>query len=142
LAQIEQARVPAQELSKRRFRRLAVRGEAELQPVDQSRLDLRPIPIHLRDVSLGGLGFTCKEGLAVNSLWRCNFAAQDLVIATQTILVRHCREINSGLFLVGGQICIDSGLLYLLGVEPTAIHGGMFENTENEQSFVPPGEVA
>ena len=142
LAEIEQSHAPMQEFSKRRFRRLAVRGEAELQAVDRSRLDQRPIAIQLRDVGLGGIGFVSQERLAPNSQWRCQFTAHGMVLATQAILVRHCREMPGGLYLVGGQFCIDAGLLHQLGVEPTTIHGGLFENGEADQSFVPPGEVA
>jgi hypothetical protein len=141
LAEFEQSHSPAQEYSKRRFRRLAIRGEAELQAVDRSRLDQKPIAIQLRDVGLGGLGFVAQAQLAVNSLWRCTFTSHGLVLATQTILVRHCREIPGSLYLVGCQFCIDTGLLRQLGVEPATIHSGLFEHGETDPSFVAPGEV-
>jgi hypothetical protein len=142
LAAVEQSHAPAHEFSKRRFRRLAVRGEAELQPVDRSRLDQKPLGIQLRDVGLGGLGFVAQDQLPTNSLWRCNFTSHGSVLATQTILVRHCRAMPGGLYLVGAQFCIDTGLLRQLGVEPTTISGGLFEHGDADPSFLPPGEVA
>jgi hypothetical protein len=142
LTRLEQSRTAPPPGAKRHYRRFVVRGEAELRPLEGARLDQRPVAVQLRDVGLGGLGFVASEPLEHDSLWCAHFGQQGLTIGTQTIKICHCRRVEDGLYLIGGQFCIDTGLLYVLGVSATDIHNKLFPDGEAVSSFLPPGEVA
>ena len=47
-------------------------------------------------------------------------------------------------FLVGAQYCIETGLMSMLGIQPTDIFAGDWPSSEdvNPGMFVAPGEVA
>lgn len=140
LDRLETLRDPQHSGRQRQFNRHIVRGDAELHPVDQSALDASPVPITLRDIGGGGLGFICDALLPAGSTWRVCFLMQGFVIGQQTLVVRHCRKIEDGVYLVGGQFCIEPGLMVALGVDPTTVRGETSE--DNDAAFLPPGEVA
>jgi hypothetical protein len=144
LAELELLRDGKADERKRQFRRFVVRGEAELHPVDRTRLDHPPTPIQLRDAGWGGVGFVCQESLAANSMRTMCFTTHGYVIGCETVLVRHCRKIEEGLYLVGGQFCVRAGILSTLGIEAAALQqsgltGGSSE--DSGASFVAPGDV-
>lgn len=128
----------------RQFKRFVVRGEAELHPMSRSRLDRSPIEIKLRDVGRGGCGFITQQPIQAGSNWRIAFLQHGYVIGEQAIVVRHCRPVSEGLYLVGAQFVMDTGLMCTLGIDPGAIHD---EDTVDAtlagpDAFLPPSEVA
>lgn len=131
----------------RQFNRFVVRGDAELHPMSRSRLDRSPIEIKIRDVGRGGLGFICHERVEPGSNWRVHFLQHGYVVGQQALIVRHCRPVSEGLYLVGSQFVADTGLLTTLGVDPGAILDGdsLEEQPGNDDTaigFLPPSEVA
>ncbi|QDU72342.1 PilZ domain-containing protein [Mucisphaera calidilacus] len=107
--------------ARRAFQRFVVRGDAQLLPMDRNHLDPNPIPIHLRDISRGGLGFITTAELDVNSSWRVVFYHHGFPVGEQGLVVRHSRRVEAGLHLVGGQFVVNSGVLSLLGIDPSQI---------------------
>lgn len=98
--------------------RVDLRGEAELLAIDQTRPQDRPLTIQLRDVSLGGFGFLCAEPIPIHSQWRALFMKRHLQVGQQAVRILHCREVREGIHLVGSQLCLESGLASVLGIEP------------------------
>ncbi len=115
LTQLEQRREANPGMERRCFPRVEARGEAELLAMDQTR-PKEPIPIQLRDVGWGGFGFICQEPLEQGSQWRAIFLQRGQQIAQQTLVVRHSARVAGDLWLVGSQVCVDNGLVALLGV--------------------------
>lgn len=142
LNRLEALRDP-QRQGNRQFRRYAIRGDAELHPAEGSRVDRTPIDVKLRDIGRGGLGFVCEQPLAPGSVWRCCFLVRDQCFAQQSLVVRHCREVRDGLYLVGGQFCIDPGVMIALGVDPhdLATDDNHQQTGENGDHFMSPGDV-
>lgn len=142
LSRLEGLRDPASAARKRQFRRFVIRGDAELVDISDARMDRPPLRVQLRDVGWGGLGFICTRPLAANSMWRMNFLSHEYQIGTQTILVRHSAPVEQGIYLIGGQFCLDPGMLCLLGVDPSLISAGGMTNDDGSIAFQAPGEVA
>lgn len=141
LNRLEALRQPAQH-EDRQFRRFRIRGDAELHPIDASRVDRTPVDIKLRDLGQGGIGFICEHDLAVGSTWRCCFLNEGHVIAQQALLIRHCRPVQSGLYLLGAQFCLDTGIMTLLGVNAHALNAQQDnDNTADSEDFLSPGDV-
>ena len=92
------------------------------------------------------MGFVCQHSLPTGSNWRVCFLQRGYVIGEQAIVVRHCRPVAEGVYLVGSQFVIDNGLLALLGIDPSAIRdedGSASEiNDESAFRFRSPSEVA
>ena len=130
----------------RQFQRFVVRGDAELRSMDRTCLDAAPVPVLLRDIGRGGVGFVAPVELEVNSTWQICFLHRDYVVGTQGIIIRHCRKVQDGVFLIGSQSCLETGLIALLGVDPAAIRDAdsATEGGDDEPStvFLPPSEVA
>jgi len=125
---------------RRQFTRVAVRGDAELHPIDRMRFKRRPIEIALRGIGQTGVDFLSKQPLDPNSTWRCCFLRQGHVIGEQAMIVRRCNPVGNGnLFLVGSQFIIDTGLILILGIDPALLAQG---DKPGPDSFLPPGEVA
>ena len=141
LAELERSRhslVPGQ--CQRQFDRHVIRGEAVLTPVEDRSKEGFMVEAHLRDVSRGGIGFVCRELLEAGSRWRIEFRQHGHAIAEQTIVVRHCREVRSNLYLCGSQFIASAGLLTLLGVPAADL---LAESESNEpDAFLSPGDVA
>lgn len=141
LADLERSRLTAASGDdQRQFARHVIRGEAELFPAGNPTSDRASVEAQLRDVSRGGLGFVCREALPLGSKWRVEFRKNGHAVADQTIVVRHCSEVRSNLYLCGAQFIASAGLLTLLGVSQTQLLGESEE--DRPQAFLPPGEVA
>ncbi len=131
---------------RRQYQRFVIRGEAELYPMDGNRLDKTPVPVVLRDVGRGGVGFVVQNPLPSHSNWRICFVDHGHVINHQAIVVRYAQEMSQGVFLTGAQFCAETGLLCLLGVDPAAIavSNDVVQETSVDRPavFLPPSEVA
>lgn len=57
-----------------------------------------------------------------------------------SILIRHSRRVDDGLFLIGGQFVADPGLLHILGVGDDQVQPGDQTPALNA-NFLPPAEV-
>lgn len=101
----------------RHFKRFVIRGEAELHPLGSDELDRTPIDIKLRDIGCGGLGFVTSLPLEAGSLWRVNFLQRSYTIGQQPLVVRHCKKVQENIYLIGGQFCVEPGLMMLLGID-------------------------
>jgi hypothetical protein len=99
----------------RAFRRFSVRGHAALEPIDTDMVS-GPVTVMLRDISRGGAGFVCEEFLDVASTWRMTFKKEGFRIGSQPIVVRFCRLIQDGLYLVGSQFTAEPYIIHALGV--------------------------
>ncbi|MBL4700152.1 MAG: hypothetical protein JKX85_02750 [Phycisphaeraceae bacterium] len=142
LNRLEDLRNPARCEGKRQFQRYVVRSDAELVRMDRSHTLETPIPIMLRDVGRGGIGFVCTDKLDNESLWQINFLQHGFVIGHMGVIVRHCRTISDEFYLIGGQFCSDSGLLYQLGVNPSmAGESDAPAQAMSEDTFVAPSEM-
>ncbi len=97
--------------------RVALRGEAELIAIDQGRPQPNMISVQLQDLAWGGFGFLCSLPLEIGSRWRALFLHGRQQVGEQTLMIRHCREIERGLFRAGAQVCVDNGLVTLFGVD-------------------------
>lgn len=100
---------------KRAFKRFSVRGDASLEPMDTEALS-GPLTVMLRDISRGGAGFVCEEYLEPGQIWRMRFKSQGFWVGSQPVLVRFCRLVQNGLYLVGTQFIIEPAILHALGV--------------------------
>ncbi|MFW6033272.1 MAG: PilZ domain-containing protein [Phycisphaeraceae bacterium] len=136
LQEIENAQEPARQ-GQRCFRRFHVRGTAEMRPIDTCRLDRSPVEVQLRDVSRGGVGFVSAQTLPVGSTWRICFLYRGYIIGHQPVLVRHCRRMEGGAYLVGGQFCLDTVMFPVLGIDPGEVEEGD-HRSDDMASFVPP----
>ena len=108
---------------RRKQRRFVVRGEAELHRTGADLSLDPPISIHLQDISLTGARLLCPRSLRPGTVWRLHVLNQGHVVGHQTLVIRHVRQHPTGLFLVGGQFCIEAGLMTVLGVNPDSLHG-------------------
>lgn len=116
LDQLERLRRPVK-TGKRSFQRFMVRGDAALHPLDSSELDRTPVEVKLRDVSRSGVGLLTNRHMPEGSCWRLEFIRRGHPIGHQAVVVRHCREVQPGVYLTGTQVCLETGLLSLLGVD-------------------------
>lgn len=133
--------------SKRQFERYVVRAEAELHPMDRTQTQHTPIPILLRDLSRGGIGFVTSVPLDVHSNWDVAFIQHGFVIGRQGLTIRHCKRVQDDAFLVGGQFCADSGLLALLGVRPGSLRDAPvihedLDPSDDDANFLSPEDIS
>jgi len=145
LTRLEARRQQNIDAKQRQFKRYVVRGEAELVPGEPADVDRKPVEVHLRDISRGGLGFVCDRKIPVNSNWHVVFFHQGLQVARQPVVIRHCQSVNNGLYLVGALFCIEAGLLSILGVDTKDLHGRMDigrDEPTDAGNFLAPSEVA
>ncbi|MEM6749361.1 MAG: hypothetical protein AAF612_02720 [Planctomycetota bacterium] len=106
----------------RRFERFTLRGEAELHPVGDDRLDAGAARVKLRDLGIGGIGFISDRRIASDTIWRMVFLQSGYAVAEQTVIVRHCASVSAGLWLCGGQFVAPHGLLVAMGIDPADLH--------------------
>ena len=143
LAKLEHARDNGCGKRQRQYERFIVRGEAELASMDRSRFEQVPISIQLRDIGRGGLGFLCQQELEVGSTWRVAFLRGSYVVGEQGLIIRYNQQIRDGLYLVGGQFCIETGLMSLLGVDTASLRNADSPaQVADPVRFLAPGEVA
>ena len=103
--------------STRNFPRLTLRGEADLVAIDQGRPQPQLVAVQLQDLAWGGFGFLSPIPLEVGSRWRALFLAGRHEVGAQTLVVRHCTQLKEGLYRTGAQVCIEHGLVRVLGVD-------------------------
>lgn len=132
LTRLESLRDPKVTKTQRQFDRYVIRSDAELHPMDLAVQTKAPVPILLRDLSRGGIGFVCSQPLEPNSTWHVSFIKDGYSIGCQGLVVRHCRLIKESTYLAGTQFCVSSGLLAQLGVKPSALR-------DKEEQFVDHG---
>ena len=121
LSDIERRSQQPSMAGKRQFIRKSLRGEAMLQTLEDASVDGASLRVQLRDISMAGLGFLVSEPVAVGSLWRVHFLSRNYAVGQQTIIVRHCRAIMDGAYLVGGQFAMDPGMLQTIGIDPQSL---------------------
>jgi len=131
--------------SQRQFRRFIIRGEAALLPMSRNAVSHEPIPVQLRDVSRNGIGFLCGQPLAPRSVWRLEFTREGYTIGESGISVRHCEAVGRGVFLVGGQFVLGSGVMLQLGIDAVTLERDEEANVADADEvfpFVAPDKVA
>ncbi len=101
--------------AQRRFRRFVVRGDALLESMDLS-MTREPLNVLLRDVSQGGVGFLSDQFIEPCTEWRVRFQAQGRIVGSQPVIIRFCRLVQDGLYLIGAQFVIEPYLMAALGV--------------------------
>jgi hypothetical protein len=134
----------ADKVGQRRFRRFVARGEVELHPTHRNRLDSTPINVQMRDLSQGGMGFLSPQPIDEGSSWRACFLREGYVIGEQAVVVRHCRQVNESLYLIGVEFVIDTGLMVQLGVSPAELEQSQFapqDETQDTEAFKPPHQI-
>lgn len=143
LEELEQQAENSSAQSRREYDRFAVRGDAVLANMDSIGGESVTIQVMLRDVSRGGIGFLCQQKVDAGTLWRVSFMQHGYAIAHQGLQIRHCRELRSGVFLVGGQFVVETGLMCILGVPPAKLRTDKptLAVKEDDAQFLPPGEV-
>lgn len=147
LTRLEAIRDARNNQSKRNFKRFVIRGDAELAPMDRYGLAQQAVPILLRDIGRGGLGFVCESSLPVDSTWHVSFIKDGLVVATRGLIVRHCRHVHDNAWLVGGQFCLESGLMTLFGIKPNQLRDQHYQDVndasqvDSQDSFLAPEDL-
>jgi hypothetical protein len=128
---------------KRAFNRFSIRGEARIEPVHELAVEPSPQKVVLRDISRGGVGFLSEQFLEVGSVWRMAFATRGRQIGTQVFVVRFCRLVQDGLFLVGGVFAVEPHVMIMLGVNETELGSDIYDraNAEDTAAFVPPDQL-
>ena len=101
----------------RNFPRLTLRGEADLVAIDQGRPEPQLVAVQLQDLAWGGFGFLSPIPLEVGSRWRALFLAGRHEVGAQTLVVRHCTQVKEGLYRTGALVCVEHGLVRVLGVD-------------------------
>ena len=137
LESLEKSRDATPAARQRRHPRLSVRGEAVLVSAEVGELHRPPLTVQLRDISRGGVGFLSDFCFSTGTVWRLCLLEHGHLIGQQTLVVRYCRQLEPGVFLVGGQFCIESGLMIWLGVDPSAI-----DDHRDADEFEAPSEAA
>ncbi len=108
--------MPAEDPS-RQYRRFMIRGDAYLEPIDAAPLEnVKPERVILRDISRAGLGILTERKLPAGSNWRLRFQSDQYQLGSQVVVVRFCRMIQAGLYLVGTQLAFEPVMMHLLGV--------------------------
>ncbi len=125
---------------KRQHVRKSVRGEAVLQSLEDASFETGCLRVQLRDISLVGVGFLSSAAMEPGSLWRVLFISRNHVVGWQNIIVRHCREITEGVFLVGSQFAMDPGLLQTLGLSLESLRGNDEDIFEESGHLLPDGK--
>lgn len=142
LAKLEKLRDPEAAKQRRQFQRFIVRGDGEIRDVHRSHADDRPLPVMLRDLGRGGVGFLCDQALRVGTVWSMRFLQRGYEIGHVHIVVRHSTAVEDGVHLIGSQVCVGDGMMYLLGVDPAMIRDGDNPTvTAASAAFLPPEEV-
>lgn len=142
LNKLESLRSTSQSQGSRKFHRFVVRGDGELYPVDQASLDRAPVQVALRDIGGGGIGFIACQPFEPGAVWRIGFLSKGYVINQQATIVRHCQLVQDDVYLIGGQFCIEPGLMVCMGVAPSLVEGDAAITQPGQDSFLAPGEVA
>lgn len=139
LRKLENLRHPDARTRRRRHPRFVIRGDAELSPMDRTRIGETPLLVMLRDAGRGGIGFVCDQPLETGTIWHLRLLQHGYGVGETPVSIRHCSQINPQVHLIGSQICLDSGLMLLLGVDPTQMRKE--SDPQDVMDFVAPNEV-
>lgn len=133
LARLEAERRRPENENRRRFRRFVIRGEARLEPLNNSSLGDSQVVL-LRDVGYAGVGFLTDRELDLETMWRMRFHHPNhgTVFGAQPVIVRYCRPIQPNLYMVGAEFVIEPYLLSLLGVEDKKLRQEVAGTEEEE----------
>lgn len=118
---LQAARREPEGATRRQFVRYEVRGDAELAPPDRQSMARGSSVIMLRDLSRGGVGFVSDVPLDKGSFWRVQFHQSGYDVADMNVVIRFCKPVSGDAYLCGAQICVRSGVMCLLGVDPMAM---------------------
>jgi len=142
LSRLEGLRSGGGRTSRRRHKRFIVRGQAELFDTDSSSSGEPPVAIMLRDMGRGGLGFVADSSVDLGSVRRLRLTQRGYCIGETSLVVRHCSQVKDQIYLVGSQICLSNGLMFLAGVDPSMVEeGGTDADAIASAAFLPPAEV-
>jgi len=143
LSRLENLRSGDCKSRRRRHPRFVVRGQAELLSADCSSSNDEPLAVMLRDMGRGGLGFISDRPIGAGSLRELRFIQRAYRVGETNVVIRHCEQVKDQVYLVGCQVCLGNGLIYLLGVDPDAVGDGDGAAIEADAAaFLPPGEIA
>jgi len=128
---------------KRAFKRFSIRGEARIEPVHELSIEPTPAKVVLRDISRGGVGFLAEQCLEIGSVWRMAFFNHGRQVGTQVFVIRFCRLVQEGLFLVGGVFAIEPHIMIMLGVNEPDLGSDIYDrgNSEDTDAFLPPDRL-
>jgi hypothetical protein len=115
LTRLDEARQQPAVEKQRRYRRFSIRGDARIEPVHENALG-ETIPVLLRDISRGGIGFLVDRFIEPGSYWRLRFMSHNQIVASQPIAMRFCRLIEEHLYIAGGQFIVEPYIMAMLGV--------------------------
>lgn len=143
LSQMEFWRQEPPKQRKRAFKRFVIRGEATLEPVDTAVAPLVNPRVMLRDISRGSVGVLCQQYLDPGTVWRLAFEHHAHRVGTQPIVVRYCRLVQDGLYLVGGQFVIEPYLMVAAGVDEAELAHDIRDRQgpDSDAAFVTPDQV-
>ena len=145
LSQLEYWRQDPIQEQQRAFRRFTVRGDATIEPVEQSSIDrIATMPVMLRDISRGGIGFVVEQFIDPGTVWRLSFYEHNHRVGSQVFVVRFCRLVHNGMYLVGAQFVIEPYLMMALGIQNEQLHEDIRDRTRPEDTadFLGPDDVA
>ncbi len=143
LSRLENLRSGDSKSRRRRHPRFVVRGQAELLQAHCSTFNDDPVEVMLRDMGRGGLGFIADRPITAGSLRELRFIQRTYRVGEANVVIRHCEQVKDEVYLVGCQVCLGNGLIYLLGVDPDAVDDGDGPAIEADSAaFLPPGEIA
>ena len=124
LSRLERTRSDVTGASRRRHRRFTVRAYAELSETDRSFSNEPPATVMLRDMGRGGLGFVTDRPVEVGSLRQLRIVQHGYCVGEADIVARHCGKVTDHAYVVGCQVCLGNGLMYLMGVDPETVGDG------------------
>lgn len=144
LARLESAPAAKLEPEHRLFTRFPVRAEATLESVEDLSSQRMRIAAMVRNVSRGGVGFVADQPLAMGSIWRVSFERRGREIASQAIAVCFCKQIEEGIYLLGGQFVVEPSLLLMLGVDEAELSNDIRvrDQDHEEGEFTAPDAVS
>ncbi len=108
---------PGNKGQERRFERHHVRGEARLEPLDESNGLEAPFMVMLQDIARTGVMFQSPQPLVIGTQWRINFLHKGHRLGTCPLVVSHCQQVRPGFYLIGAQFMIEPIVLSALGVK-------------------------
>lgn len=76
---------------------------AMLRPANGKSEAAEPMMVHVFDLSMFGVGFSCRKALEIGLIFR--FAMCDRRQAGSRVEIRSCRGRADGMFDIGGQFC-------------------------------------
>jgi hypothetical protein len=140
LEKLESLRQETSSHRRREDRRFVVRGDAKVVVLDYLSNEDVPSEVMLRDISRCGVSFLADRPIEVGAICRIRFIQQNYGVGETNVIIRCTREIEKHVHIIGCQICIKSGLMYLAGVDPPNIDGTNID-IDSTDSFVAPEDI-